>query len=53
MVVEPRVAVMVVAPTAMAASTPWLPATLLTVAKFWFEEFHVTWVVKSCVLELV
>ena len=42
-------AVIVVEPTAILAAKPWLPRALLAVAIFVLDEFHVSWLVKSCV----
>jgi hypothetical protein len=46
----PRVAVIVVAPVATDVASPWEPASLLIVAAFVFEEFHMTDAVRSCVV---
>jgi hypothetical protein len=49
----PKVAVMVVEPTAKPLANPWLPATLLMLATVAALELHSTAVVTSCVLPSV
>jgi hypothetical protein len=50
---DPELAVMVVDPSPVLEATPFVPVALLMVATAAFDEFHVTELVKSCVLPSV